>query len=476
MTDFEAIIGLEIHLQLNTASKMFCSCPSGAKTDAAPNTAICPLCTGQAGVLPVVNKQAVALALKAGLGLGAQINKTSVFARKNYFYPDLPKGYQISQDDMPILQGGAVEITLKDGSTKKIGLIRAHLEEDAGKSMHSGDYSLIDLNRSGVPLLEIVSCPDINTADEAYAYLTELKSLMQWLDISNCDMEKGELRVDVNISLRPRGQKEFGTRNEIKNLNSFKAVKDALNYEIVRQGKILSEGGKIMQQTLLWDDEQGKTNIMRSKETAQEYRYFPEPDLPPLILDDAFIEQTKTAMPELPAARKARFTNDLGLSAYDSGVLTISKALSDYFEEAVKNGAAPKPAANWIGTDILGKLNGENKSIEDCPLPAKELAELLKYIEKGTISTKIAREIFAKAWDSKKPVKDLVEQGGAQISDSAQLEAWAKEAIAANPKAAADIKAGNAKAIGAIVGNVMRMSKGKANPAALNAIILKLIN
>lgn len=475
--EFESVIGLEIHVQLNTESKMFCSCPSGAKTDLPVNTSVCPLCSGQPGVLPVLNKQAVRLAVKAGLGLNATINKMSVFARKNYFYPDLPKGYQISQDDKPVVQRGFVEVQTADGSTKQINITRAHLEEDAGKSMHLGNASLIDLNRAGVPLLEIVSEPDMRSADEAYNYLTNLKSIMQWLEISNCDMEKGELRVDVNLSLRPLGQEKFGTRIEIKNLNSFKAVKDALNYEIGRQSEVLSNGGKINQETRLWSDTEGKTEVMRSKETAQEYRYFPEPDLPPLYISDALIEEVKASMPLLPAQRRAAFEQNYGLNSYDAGVLTLSRAIADYFEEAVKFGATPKVAVNWIGTDILGKLNAEHKEITESPVKAKDLAELVKYIESGKISTKMAREIFAKAWAEGKSIKELVESSGeTQVSDEAQLEVWAKEAIEQNPKAADDVRSGNAKAVGALVGLVMRKSKGKANPAVLNGIFSKLLS
>ncbi len=473
--EFESVIGLEIHVQLNTESKMFCSCPSGAKADLPPNTAVCPLCSGQPGVLPVLNKQAVKLAVKAGLGLNAEINQMSVFARKNYFYPDLPKGYQISQDNKPVVERGFVEIQTAEG-TKRINITRAHLEEDAGKSMHVGNASLIDLNRAGVPLLEIVSEPDMRNADEAYAYLTSLKSIMQWLEISNCDMEKGELRVDVNLSLRPVGQQAFGTRIEIKNLNSFKAVKDALNYEIARQAEVLSSGGKITQETRLWSDAEGKTEVMRTKETAQEYRYFPEPDLPPLYISAQEIEAVKAAMPLLPAQRRAFFEQQYGLNSYDSGVLTITRQTADYFEETVKLGATPKTAANWIGTDILGKLNAEHKEIGESPIKAKDLAELIKYIESGKISTKMARDIFAKAWESGKSVKELVESSGeTQISDEAQLETWAKEALEQSPKAVADYKAGNTKAVGALVGLVMKKSKGKANPAVLNQIFAKLL-
>lgn len=475
--EFEPVIGLEIHVQLATESKMFCSCPSGAKSDMAPNTALCPLCSGQPGVLPVINKQAVKLALRAALGINAKINEVSVFARKNYFYPDLPKGYQISQDDKPIIEHGYVEIETEDGQSKKINITRAHLEEDAGKSSHESDASLIDLNRAGVPLLEIVSEPDIRSPQEAYNYLISLKKIMQWLDVSNCDMEKGELRVDVNLSLRPKGTEKFGTRIEIKNLNSFKAVKDALTYEIKRQSELLDNGGVITQQTMLWNEEEGVTKTMRSKETAQEYRYFPEPDLPPLEVTEEMLKEVKASMPVLPWEKREYYEKELGLNAYDSKLLIGSRALCDYFEKVVKAGAQPKNAVNWIGTDLLGKLNAAGKAIEESPVKAEDLAALINYIQSGKISSKMAKEIFVKAFESGKSVKGLVESSGAsQISDEAALEAWAKEALAANPKAAADVKAGNGKAIGALVGAVMKMSKGKANPALLNKIFMKLIN
>ncbi len=475
--EFEPVIGLEIHVQLNTKSKMFCSCPSGAKADMAPNTAVCPLCSGQPGVLPVINKEAVMIALRAGFGINAEINEISVLARKNYFYPDLPKGYQISQDDKPIIKHGFIEIETENGETKKINITRAHLEEDAGKSTHGEDCSLIDLNRAGVPLLEIVSEPDMRSPQEAYNYLVSLKKILQWLEVSNCDMEKGELRVDVNLSLRPKGTEKFGTRIEIKNLNSFKAVKDALTYEIKRQSELLNNGGTVTQQTMLWDEAEGVTHVMRSKETAQEYRYFPEPDLPPLKVTDEMLEEVKKSMPVLPAKKREYYETELGLNAYDSKLITSSRALCDYFEQVVKAGAQPKNAVNWIGSDLMGKLNAAGKEITETPVKAADLAALINYIQSGKISSKMAKEIFAKAFETGKSVKELVESSGAsQISDETALEAWAKEALAANPKAVADIKSGNGKAIGALVGAVMKMSKGKANPAVLNKIFMKLIN
>ncbi|MDR0953520.1 MAG: Asp-tRNA(Asn)/Glu-tRNA(Gln) amidotransferase subunit GatB [Elusimicrobiota bacterium] len=476
--EFESVIGLEIHTQLSTESKMFCACPNAA-AELAPNTAICPLCSGQPGVLPVINSRAVALATIAGRALNARVNEVSVFARKNYFYPDLPKGYQITQDDKPIIEDGFIEIQNKDGEKKKIKIIRAHLEEDAGKSMHGGDSSLIDFNRAGVPLLEIVSAPDIRSGDEAYQYLTALKCLLQWFNISSADMEKGELRVDVNLSLMPKGSTVFGTRTEIKNLNSFKAVKDGINYEISRQAEVLSSGGKINQETRLWNEAEGKTLVMRVKETAQEYRYFPEPDLPPLKLTPAYIKEIQATMPLGPAEKRQEYMEKYQFSAYDAGVMTLSRDISNFFEQTLVETKKPtqaKAIANWIGTDILGKLNAENKEITQSPLKPSDLAALLGFIESGKISGKMAKEIFAKAWASGKTINELVEaSGGGQISDASQLEAWATEAIAENQKAALDVKAGNLKAIGALVGNVMKKSKGKANPALLNEILMKLL-
>lgn len=475
--NFESIIGLEIHVQLNTESKMFCSCPSGAKKNLAPNTALCPVCSGQPGALPVLNKKAVELALKAGFGFNAQINKKSVFARKNYFYPDLPKGYQISQDDKPIIGKGYIEIKDAAGNTKKIGITRAHLEEDAGKSIHEASDSLVDLNRSGVPLLEIVGEPDLRSPQEAYDYLTNLRSLLSWLDVSNCDMEKGELRVDVNVSVRPKGQEKFGTRMEIKNLNSFKAVKDALTYEINRQITAVKAGETLHQQTMLWDEVAGETKVMRSKETAQEYRYFPEPDLKPLILTEEQIESVRASMPMLPSQKREYYEKELGLTPYDATLLTKNRQITEYFEKVLSFGVPAKQASNWIGSDLLGALNAIGKEIEDSPLPPSELADLIKFIQEGKISIKMGREIFTKAFNENKKVVDLVKSlGQTQINDESQIEAWAKQAVEANPKAVADYKAGNTKAIGAMVGMVMKLSKGKANPAIINKILVRLMS
>jgi len=479
MTEFEPVIGLEIHVQLASHTKLFCACPNGVSEDTKPNTAVCPICLGHPGVMPVLTEGALELAVRAGLAMNCQTNKYSSFSRKHYFYPDLPKGYQITQYDEPINGAGYIEITYgpKDNLQKKrIGIHHAHLEEDAAKSSHEAEYSLVDYNRAGDPLLEIVSMPDMRSPDEAYAYLTEIKRLMRWVGASNCDMEKGELRVDVNISLRPKGQEQFGTRAEIKNLNSFKGVRDALIYEINRQTEILNNGGKVKQETRQWDKEELVTKPMRSKEDALDYRYFPEPDLPPVILQDDWLKHVQEEMPELPASKEARFMK-AGLSAYDAGVLTSSREISTYFEEVTKSGKVSlKTASNWIQTDLLGLLHAEKKEIEDSPIPAAKLAELLELTESGKINRKQAREVFEEIYKNGGNPAEIVEKRGmVQVSDEGQLEEWAKAAIAANPKAVADYQKGNKAAIGALVGGVMKLSKGKANPRVISQLLAKLL-
>lgn len=479
MTEFEPVIGLEIHVQLASQTKLFCACPNGVGENSKPNTSVCPVCMGHPGVLPVMTEGAVRLAVRAGLALNCAIQKHSTFSRKHYFYPDLPKGYQITQYDEPINGAGFIEITYgpKDNlQKKKIGIHHAHLEEDAAKSSHESTYSLVDYNRAGSPLLEIVSLPDLRSPDEAYAYLTEIKRLMRWVGASNCDMEKGELRVDVNISLRPKGQEKFGTRAEIKNLNSFKGVREALIYEIARQTKILNEGGTVKQETRLWDKEELVTKPMRSKEDALDYRYFPEPDLPPLVLKEDWLDEVKAQMPELPASKEARFMA-AGLSAYDAGVLTSSREISDYFEAVTQSGKVTlKTASNWIQTDLLGLLHAEKKEIEDSPIPADRLAQLLEMVESGKITRKQGREVFEEIWKTGESPAAVVEKRGmVQVSDEAQLEEWAKAAIAANPKAVADYQKGNKAAIGALIGGVMKLSKGKANPKVMGKIFTQLL-
>ena len=479
MTEFEPVIGLEIHVQLASHTKLFCACPNGVGEDTKPNTAVCPICLGHPGVMPVLTEGALELAVRAGLAMNCKTNTYSSFSRKHYFYPDLPKGYQITQYDEPINGAGYIEITYgpKDNlQKKKIGIHHAHLEEDAAKSSHEAEYSLVDYNRAGSPLLEIVSMPDMRSPDEAYAYLTEIKRLMRWVGASNCDMEKGELRVDVNISLRPKGQEEFGTRAEIKNLNSFKGVREALIYEINRQTEILNGGGKVKQETRQWDKVELVTKPMRSKEDALDYRYFPEPDLPPVILQDDWLKKVSEGMPELPASKEARFMK-AGLSAYDAGVLTSSREISDYFEAVTKSGKVSlKTASNWIQTDLLGLLHAEKKEIEDSPIPAASLAELLEMTESGKINRKQAREVFEEIYkNGGSPAKIVEARGMVQVSDEGQLEEWAKAAIAANPKAVADYQKGNKAAIGALVGGVMKASKGKANPRVISQLLAKLL-
>ncbi len=479
MSEFEPVIGLEIHVQLASKTKLFCACPNGVSEDTKPNTAICPVCAGHPGVLPVLTEGALDLAVRAGLAMHCKTNSYSSFSRKHYFYPDLPKGYQITQYDEPINGAGYIEITYgpKDNlQKKKIGIHHAHLEEDAAKSSHEAEYSLVDYNRAGSPLLEIVSMPDMRSPDEAYAYLTEIKRLMRWVGASNCDMEKGELRVDVNISLRPKGQEQFGTRAEIKNLNSFKGVREALIYEINRQTEILNNGGQVKQETRQWDKVELVTKPMRSKEDALDYRYFPEPDLPPVILQDDWLKKVQESMPELPDSKEARFMK-AGLSAYDAGVLTSSREISTYFEEVTKSGKVSlKTASNWIQTDLLGLLHAEKKEIEDSPIPAAKLAELLELTESGKINRKQAREVFEEIYkNGGNPAEIVAARGMVQVSDEGQLEEWAKAAIAANPKAVADYQKGNKAAIGALVGGVMKQSKGKANPRAISQLLGKLL-
>ena len=489
MPGFETVIGLETHAQLNTATKMFCSCPQAGYA-AQANSSVCPVCTGQPGTMPAANKKAVELGIKAGIALNCRVNEISIFARKNYFYPDLPKSYQISQFDRPLCEAGSIEIDLKPSGSKTIRIARAHLEEDAGKSLHTLgsrelDHTLVDFNRCGVPLVEVVSEPDINSADEAYSYLTELKRLLQWAGISRCDMEKGELRCDVNISLKPAGAKEPGRKVEIKNLNSFKAVKDAINHEIGRQTTMLENGETVAQDTRLWNEKEQRTVSMRSKEMAHDYRYFPEPDLVPLRVTAARLEAVRMATGELPRARKARFMNDFSLNDYDAGVLTSDRCLSAYFEACMK--AAPpsaaeveaKAVANLIAGEFFARANELKTDPEDYLLKTispVNLVALAALTAAGRLSASAAKTVFARSWETGKDPEILMgELGLAQVNDAAQTEAWAKEAITANPAAANDFKNGNEKALGPIVGMMMKKSLGKANPKLAGEIIKKLL-
>ena len=477
MKQYELVIGLEVHCQLGVKTKLFCGCATDGFGQA-PNSRVCPVCTAQPGVLPVLNRRAVELAYQAAMALDCRLNAQSIFARKNYFYPDLPKAYQISQYDQPYSEHGKLEISV-GGAKKVIRITRIHMEEDAGKLVHDqGDGSLVDLNRAGIPLVEIVSEPDVRSADEAYAYLTALKEVIQFVGASRCDMEKGEMRCDANVSVRPVGQEKFGTRAEIKNLNSFKNVKDAIDYEFRRQVEIVESGGKIVQETRLWDAASQETRSMRSKEDAHDYRYFPDPDLVPLVADAKWVAELKASLPELPAAKRARFTADLGLSSYDSEVLTGDRVLADYFEKAVA--AAPagsaKTVSNLLTTEMLGRLNAEGKTAAQAPVAAAHLGGLAALIAGGTLSSKGAKDVFAKMWETGKDPKALVaELGLSQVSDDKQIMEWVRQALEANPKAAADLKSGKEAAIGSIVGGVMKLSKGKANPALVNKLIKEAV-
>ncbi len=474
---YEAVIGLEIHSELKTATKIFCGCQT--TFGAEQNTHTCPVCLGLPGVLPVVNKKVVEFAIKAGLATNCKINRYSKFDRKNYYYPDLPKNWQTSQYDLPIAYEGHVDIEV-DGVKKTVRLTRIHMEEDAGKLVHSGTTikdsatSNVDYNRTGVPLIEIVSEPDMRSAAEARAYMEKIKSILEYIDVSNCRMEEGNLRADINVSLRPIGSDKLGTRTEMKNINSFKSLEDAINYEIERQADILDDGGKIIQETRTWNPEKGITQSMRSKEDAHDYRYMPEPDLPPIVTTDEEIEAFRKSLPELPDARRERLIKDFGLSEYDAGIITSSRAMAEYFDSVVNFGADAKSAANWIMSDLSKNLNAENLTIENSPVDAKRLAEMILLIAKGTISGKIAKTVFAEMWKSgDSPEKIVKDKGLVQITDTSAIEGVVAEVIAKNPKAVEEYRAGKKKALGALVGQVMKLTKGKANPQLVNQLLMK---
>ncbi|GMV92451.1 MAG: aspartyl/glutamyl-tRNA(Asn/Gln) amidotransferase subunit B [Candidatus Hydrogenedentota bacterium] len=468
---YEAVIGMEVHVELNTLSKVFCGCSTNFHAPA--NTNVCPVCLGMPGVLPVISKRAVELSVAVGLALHCTISRWSKMDRKNYFYPDLAKNYQISQYDLPLCANGYLEIPV-DGTTKRIGVTRAHLEEDTARNTHTigGGDSGVDFNRCGVPLLEIVTEPDIRSADEAYAYLTNLKQILQYLDVSDCNMEEGSLRAEANISIRPVGTDAFGTKTEVKNVASFSGITKAIEFEIARQQQVLEEGGAITQETRGWDADRGITFSQRAKESAHDYRYFPEPDLVPLVVDEAWEQQIRASLPELPQARRERFIAAFQLSEFDAGVLTADKAMADFFEATVKAGAAAKPAANWVMGDLQKLLTERRVEIGDCALRAEDLASMIGLIEDGTISGKIAKDLLPEMLDTGKAPKLLVEEKGlVQISDSSELEAVAREIIEANPGPAADFRAGKEKALGFLVGQMMKATKGKANPKLANEII-----
>lgn len=475
---WECIIGLEIHAQLATNSKIF----SAASTayGAPPNTQACAVDLGLPGVLPVLNAEVVRMAAKFGLAVGANVARRSVFARKNYFYPDLPKGYQISQYELPIVERGQIEIELDDGSSKTIGITRAHLEEDAGKSLHEEFQHMtgIDLNRAGTPLLEIVSEPDLRSAKEAVAYMKKIHSLVRYLGICDGNMQEGSFRCDANVSIRPVGQDEFGTRAELKNINSFRYVERAINIEIERQADVLEGGGTVVQETRLYDPDKNETRSMRAKEEANDYRYFPDPDLLPLEIDEAFIESVRASLPELPDAKKQRFMHAFGLSAYDAGVLTASREMSDYFESVVGAvGGEAKLCANWVMGDLSAALNRDGKEITESPVNAAMLAGMLKRILDNTISGKIAKDVFEAMWAGEGDADAVVERKGLkQITDTGAIDTIIDQVIAANPAQVEQYRAGKDKLIGFFVGQVMKLSKGKANPAQVNELLLNKLS
>jgi len=476
-TRYEPVIGLEVHVQLLTATKIFCSCST--RFGDPPNTNVCPVCLGLPGALPVLNRKAVEFATLAGMALSCEIRETSIFARKNYFYPDLPKGYQISQYDKPLAEHGSIEIATANGP-KKIGITRVHLEEDAGKSLHDGfpgasDSTGVDLNRSGVPLIEIVSEPDIASPDEAYEYLTRLKEIILYTGVSDCNMEEGSLRCDGNISVRPRGQKEFGTKTEVKNVNSFRFIREALDYEIDRQIEILESGGKITQETRLYNSVEGKTYGMRSKEQAHDYRYFPEPDLLPLVVDDKWRTEIRKALPELPEARRKRMMADYGITAKDAYTLTLTKSMADQFESAAKGASNPKRVANLVQSELMGRLKAKGLEIEQSPISMKGITEAANLLESGTLSSKMLKDLFDLCFERGKDFPVVYEQEGrpAQSRDTGAIEAILDKVIADNPKQVEQYRAGKTTVSQFFVGQVMKQSKGQANPQLVNELVKK---
>ena len=470
--EFEPVIGLEVHSQLKTNTKIFCACSTEFGAD--PNTHVCPVCLGMPGVLPVLNRKVVEYAMHMALATNCTITQENRFARKNYFYPDLPKGYQISQYEFPIAEHGHINIILESGEQKRIGITRIHMEEDAGKLIHDPDrpVSMVDYNRTGTPLIEIVSEPDLRSAEEAGAYLRQIRSILRYLGISDGNMEEGSFRCDANVSIRPKGTEPFGTRAELKNLNSFKYVESAIVYEIKRQKAVIAGGGQVVQETRLWDSAKNRSHSMRGKEEAHDYRYFPDPDLVPIVIDDEWIESVRQSLPELPEARKERFISEYALPVYDAEVLTTARELADYFEDCARKVKNFKMVSNWVMGTLLGVLNTEGKTIEQSPVSSDQLAELLTLIETRVISGKIAKIVFEEMVKSGKNPKIIVaEKGLVQVTDTSAIEAVVDQVIAANPSEVEKFKAGNKKIMGFFVGQVMKETKGKANPQIVNKLL-----
>jgi aspartyl-tRNA(Asn)/glutamyl-tRNA(Gln) amidotransferase subunit B len=480
LAEYEPVVGLEVHAQLLTRTKLFCSCRN--RFGDPPNTNVCPVCLGLPGALPVLSREAVRLAIKAALATSCTVQEESIWARKNYFYPDLPKGYQISQYEKPLALEGRIEIPGKEGEALRVRLQRIHMEEDAGKLLHEGfpwsdEKSGVDFNRSGVPLIEIVTHPDLRSPEDAYEYLSALKAILLYVEASDCNMEEGSLRCDANVSVRRRGAEAFGTRTEIKNLNSFRHVARALEHEIARQVAVVESGGEVVQETRLWSADRGETAPMRSKEEAHDYRYFPEPDLPPLRVTAEWTEEVRRSLPEMPAEKSHRFLEQYGLPDYDAGVLTQSRGVADYFESTAKESEDAKAASNWVMNDVLRKLKEDDADIGECRVTPAGLGQLVKLIAEGTISGKIAKDVFEKMWTSGEGPQAIVEREGlVQLSDEGALQATVTEVVEASPDQVAAYRGGKKATIGWFVGQVMKKTGGKANPRVVNALLRKVLD
>jgi aspartyl-tRNA(Asn)/glutamyl-tRNA(Gln) amidotransferase subunit B len=481
---YEAVIGLEVHAQMLTESKLFCGCPT--RFGSAPNTQTCPVCSGMPGVLPVLNRRALEFAVRTGLSMNCEISSYSRFARKNYFYPDLPKGYQISQYELPVCEGGWVEVVV-DGAPRRVGITRIHMEDDAGKNVHEegSPFSLVDLNRTGVPLMEIVSEPDMRSAREAAEYMKKLRAILRYIGVSDGNMEQGSLRCDANISVRPEGQEKFGARAELKNINSFKFVERAIDYEIKRQIQVIESGAAVAQETRLWDAQAGVTASMRSKEEAHDYRYFPEPDLVPIMVDERWVEDIRASLPELPDARRKRFVGEYGLPEGDADFLTAERHLADWYEEAVKLGGQPKAVSNWAMGELTRLLNEDHAAVEECPLRPEQLVGMLRLIDNGTLSLKMAKTVFEEMYRKTKSAKDegieiqvsseviVKEKGLVQITDEGAIASAVDEVIGKNPDAFERLRGGDRKLTGFFVGQVMKLMRGKADPKVVNQLLEK---